>query len=94
MEADSARSSLALIAIADQMTGHPLGFINPALYKLAQSSAYVKDFHDITVGNNTVDANGVTVPGYSAAPGWDAVTGLGSPNAEKLLSGLTAATNG
>ncbi len=84
----------ALIAIADQMAGHPLGFINPALYKLAQSSAYVKDFHDITVGNNTVDANGVTVPGYSAAPGWDAVTGLGSPNAEKLLPGLTAATNG
>ena len=84
----------ALIAIADQMAGHPLGFINPALYKLAKSNSYVQDFHDITVGNNTVNVNGVVVPGYSAAPGWDAVTGLGSPNAEKLLPGLIAAMNG
>ena len=84
----------ALIAIADQMAGHPLGFIDPALYKLAKSNSYVQDFHDITVGSNTANVNGVTVPGYSAAPGWDAVTGLGSPDAEKLLPGLIAAMNG
>jgi subtilase family serine protease len=84
----------ALIAIADQMAGHPLGFIDPALYKLATSNSYVQDFHDITVGNNAANVNGVTIPGYSAAPGWDAVTGLGSPNAEKLLPGLIAAMNG
>lgn len=79
----------AIMAITNQMAGHPLGFINPALYKLASSSTYNQDFHDITVGNNN---NPQThVQGYSAAPGWDAVTGLGSPNAEKLIPDLIAA---
>src|SRR5579863_7992408 len=41
-----------LMAIADQMVGHPLGFINPTLYKLAGSSRYAQDFHDIASGNN------------------------------------------
>src|SRR5947209_17558396 len=36
-----------LIAIAIQMAGHSLGFINPALYKLALSSNYAQEFHDI-----------------------------------------------
>jgi subtilase family serine protease len=80
-----------LIAIANQMAGHPLGFINPGLYKLGQSSNYTQDFHDITNGNNSVSYKGVTVPGYSAVPGWDPATGLGTPNAEKLLPDLIAA---
>ncbi len=80
-----------LIAIANQMAGHPLGFINPGLYKLSQSSNYMQDFHDITNGNNSVNYKGVTIPGYSAVPGWDPVTGLGTPNAEKLLPDLMAA---
>src|SRR5579859_564604 len=37
----------ALMAIANQMAGHPLGFINPGLYKLAASKTYQQDFHDI-----------------------------------------------
>ncbi len=78
-----------IIAIAEQMAGHPLGFINPGLYKLAKSSTYNQDFRDITAGNNSNYAAGVT--GYSAAPGWDAATGLGSPNAEKLIPDLIAA---
>src|SRR5579863_436981 len=81
----------AIMAIANQMAGHALGFINPALYKLALSSTYTQDFHDIVVGNNSVKVNGVLVQGYSAAPGWDPVTGLGSPNAEKLIPDLIAA---
>ncbi len=81
----------ALGAIANQVAGHPLGFINPGLYKVAMSSAYTQAFHDITVGNNDVNSNGVTVKGYSAVPGWDAVAGWGSPNAEVLLPALTAA---
>ena len=80
-----------VIAIANQMAGHPLGFINPGLYKLSQSSNYTQDFHDITNGNNSVNSKGVTVPGYSAVPGWDPTTGLGTPNAEKLLPDLIAA---
>src|SRR5262249_52465756 len=84
----------ALIAIADQMAGHPLGYINPALYKLAASDAYVRDFRDITYGNNAVSDQGVHIPGYTAVSGWDAVTGLGSPIGEKLLPDLIAAVGG
>ncbi len=83
----------ALIAVANQMAGHALGFINPALYKVAMSSQYSQDFHDITVGDNNVDYKGVTVPGYPAVQGWDPVTGLGTPNAEKLLPDLIATMN-
>ncbi len=81
----------ALGAIADQLAGHPLGFINPGLYKVAASSQYAQAFHDITVGNNSVDNGTVKVKGYSAMPGWDPVTGLGSPNAEVLLPALISA---
>jgi subtilase family serine protease len=79
----------AVTAIANQMAGHPLGFINPGLYKLAAGRTYHQDFHDITQGNNSNPEAGVV--GYSAAPGWDAVTGLGSPNAERLIPDLIAA---
>ncbi len=78
-----------LEAIANQMAKHPLGFINPGLYKLAASATYHQDFHDITQGNNGNPQAGVK--GYSAAPGWDPVTGLGTPNAEKLIPDLIKA---
>jgi len=78
-----------IVAIANQMAGHPLGFINPTLYKLATSSAYGQDFFDITIGDNTNGRAHVT--GYPAVQGWDPVTGLGSPNAEKLIPDLLAA---
>ncbi|HET8852258.1 MAG TPA: S53 family peptidase [Ktedonobacteraceae bacterium] len=81
----------ALCAIADQMAGHPLGFINPGLYKVAASSIYAQAFHEITVGNNSVDNGTVNVKGYSAMPGWNPVTGLGTPDAEVLLPALIAA---
>jgi kumamolisin len=55
-----------LIAIVNQLKGSPAGFINPTLYEKTSASA----FHDITSGNNGA---------YSATPGWDACTGLGSP---------------
>ena len=80
-----------LMAIADQMAGHPLGFINTALYKLASSSHYAQDFHDITAGNNTYNGKGVDVQGYSATKGWDAASGLGTPDAQNLLPDLIAA---
>ena len=58
-----------LIALADQEAGHPLGFVNPAVYQIARGPLYHKAFHDITTGNNTVVLNGVTVTGYEAGPG-------------------------
>lgn len=80
-----------IIAVADQMAGHPLGFINPGIYKVASSANAQQDFRDITSGNNSFFSGNVQVTGYSAAPGWDPVTGWGTPNAQKLLPDLIAA---
>ncbi len=80
----------AFLAIGDQLAGHPLGFINPALYKLAASSAYTQEFNDITTGNNSINNNQVQVQGYPAVTGWDPVTGLGTPVLDKLLPDLIA----
>ena len=78
-----------LIAIADQMAGRDLGFINPALYAIANNPAtYPADFYDPHVNNNGCCGE----PGWSATPGWDAVTGLGTPNAANLIPDLIAAT--
>jgi len=81
-----------LVAIADQINGHGLGLINPALYKLgADPARYANDFFDVTTGNNTADPS---VAGYPATTGWDPVTGLGTPNAANLVPDLVAAANG
>jgi kumamolisin len=60
---------------------HPVGFFNPILYHLANSSVPYPPFHDITVGGNDF---------YLAAPGYDMVTGLGSPNVYNLARDLKA----
>lgn len=75
----------AMTAIANQVAGRPLGFINPALYKIAGTPQYVRAFRDVTSGDNGYHANGVDVQGYQAGTGWDAVTGLGTPNAAVLI---------
>lgn len=82
-----------LIALADQESGHPLGFVNPAIYQIARGPLYHKAFHDITTGNNTVVLNGDTITGYQAGPGWDPVTGWGTPNAQILVPLLAHHTN-
>jgi subtilase family serine protease len=81
-----------LIALADQVAHCHLGFVNPALYRIAASPAYHRAFHDITSGNNTVKFPPKTFTGYRAAPGWDPVTGLGSPDAQWLVSLLARFT--
>jgi len=80
-----------LVAIASQMNGGPLGYINPALYKIgADPARYARDFYDVTVGNNQTDPS---IPGYNASVGWDPVTGLGTPNAANLLPDLILAVH-
>lgn len=79
----------AIVAIADQMAGHPLGFINPGIYKVAASQHYAQDFRDITAGSNRVAE--VSVQGFQAVTGWDAVTGWGSPQANTFIPDLIAA---
>ena len=75
----------ALVALADQYAGRHLGLVNPALYRIARGPLYHQAFHDITQGNNTVTFPPKTITGYRAAPGWDPVTGLGSPDAKVLV---------
>jgi kumamolisin len=70
-----------LVALLNQSLGAPLGFANPRLYALLGSAA----FHDITSGNNGA---------YSAGPGWDACSGLGSPDGTQLGSGLAGTASG
>jgi kumamolisin len=65
-----------LIALINQSIGKPAGFINPLLYQDASTAA---DFNDITSGNNGA---------YSAGPGWDACTGLGSPIGIRVATAL------
>lgn len=75
-----------IIADGNQWAGHSLGFLNDKLYAIGNSSAAASAYHDVTVGNNANQG----IPGYSAVPGWDASTGLGTPNVAVLLSDLIA----
>ena len=66
----------ALVALMNEQLGAPVGFINPKLYAAGESA-----LHDITSGNNDDSHLGY----YSAKTGWDACTGLGSPNGAAVL---------
>ncbi|KAJ6527095.1 subtilisin-like protein [Mycena capillaripes] len=57
----------------------PVGFINPAIYSEAFKLAGA--FNDITIGGN----QGCGTPGFNSVPGWDPVTGVGTPDFERLL---------
>ena len=72
-----------LMALADQDAHHDLGFVNPTIYRIARSASYHKAFHDITTGNNLT--LGPVSDKYQAGPGWDPVTGWGSPHAQVLI---------
>ena len=75
-----------VLALADQYAHHDLGVVNPAIYRIARSPAYHQAFHDVTIGsNNITPPGGNTITGYQAGPGWDPVTGWGSPNVQVLV---------
>ena len=66
-----------LVALLNQQLNKRLGFLQPAIYALPEPS---NGFNDITQGNNGA---------YSAGPGWDPCTGLGSPIGTTLATLLT-----
>jgi subtilase family serine protease len=80
-----------IVALADQKAGHRLGAINRDLYHIAKSDSYGSAFHDVTTGDNacTLVSCGMVIPGFSAGTGWDAASGLGTPNAANLISLLS-----
>jgi hypothetical protein len=63
-----------------------IGFINPAIYALAKSSAYPSIFHDITTGNNT---NSASPDLFYAVTGYDLCTGWGTPTGADLINALS-----
>jgi kumamolisin len=65
-----------LIALMNQKLTHPVGYLNPLIYGSLAGRGL---FNDIVSGNNG---------SYSAAAGWDACTGWGSPVGDKLLHAL------
>jgi subtilase family serine protease len=68
-----------IVALADQVAGHSLGFINPAIYKL--SAEHAKGIVLVTSGNNSVPiGGGQTVQGYSARNGYSLAAGVGTIN--------------
>jgi len=66
----------ALVARLVEASGQPMGLAQKLLYTGAQKGVAPTGFRDITSGSNGV---------YTAQPGWDACTGLGSPDGEALL---------
>jgi kumamolisin len=66
-----------LITRMNSANGKSVGYVNPLLYQ------HLMAFNDITQGNNG---------DFAAAKGWDACTGLGSPNGTKIASVLSANT--
>eukprot|EP01094_Clydonella_sp_ATCC50884_P028367 TRINITY_DN8492_c0_g1_i1.p1 TRINITY_DN8492_c0_g1~~TRINITY_DN8492_c0_g1_i1.p1 ORF type:complete len:516 (-),score=102.13 TRINITY_DN8492_c0_g1_i1:65-1612(-) len=87
----SAPTIAGLVALLnDQLLARgkpPLGFLNPLLYSLGRTNQ-ARYFNDIIMGDNSCgeDINNCCPYGYSAAIGWDAVTGLGSPRFTHLLT--------
>ena len=81
-----------IVALAVQEAHHSLGLINPALYAMAAQHA--PGLVDVTSGNNTVSfAQGGaqhTVRGFSAGPGYDLASGLGTVNAALFVPELAA----
>ncbi len=94
----------AIGALADQAAaadpalapGFTFGQLNPWLYGLAGNpSTYAESFHNVTVGNNAFPS-GVASPttGYSAGPGYNLPTGLGTPDVANLVANLVTEAAG
>jgi len=63
----------------------PIGFINPAVYEIANQSNYKLAFNDITNGNNTSPSSPTA---FYAVPGYDLCTGIGTPRGTTLINAL------
>ena len=74
----------ALTCRLAQATGKRFGLLSTLLYQGVTGSSPAPGFQDVTTGGNN---------GYNAGPGWDACTGLGTPNGTALLARLATATS-
>lgn len=87
-----------IVALINQEVGSPQGNINSVLYRLASTAPSA--FRDITSGGNQVpcqagtpDCTSAGVMGYTAGPGYDQATGLGSVDVARLVAFWPTAHN-
>jgi subtilase family serine protease len=88
-----------VVALADQVAGRRLGFINPRLYQLGRHQA--SGIVDVTSGNNThtfcaancgtPQEQDVTIQGFTAVPGFDLASGWGTLDAATFVPALARA---
>ena len=85
-----------IVAIADQVAGHGLGLINPAIYQM--EAAHAAGIVDVTGGTNTVTfpqgGSEHTVRGWDAVNGYDLSSGVGTIDAAQFVPELVAAVAG
>ena len=74
-----------IIATMDQYYNKSLGLVNPIFYKISETKYYTNAFTQITSGGNY---------GYDAGPGWNPVTGLGTPLISNLVNDTGIILNG
>ncbi|HUO69935.1 MAG TPA: S53 family peptidase [Solirubrobacteraceae bacterium] len=87
-----------IVALADHAAHRDLGVLGPALYQLGDRR-HGSGITDITAGNNTVtftnsDNVTYTVHGYTAGPGYDLSSGLGTPSAPSFVAQLAGGDHG
>ncbi len=84
-----------VVAVADQLAGRDLGWLNPALYAIGDAPG--SPLTDITAGNNSVFGTQQLAPvkgrrfrvhGFNAGPGYDLASGLGTADGARLASAL------
>jgi hypothetical protein len=88
----SAPAFAGIAALLQQVGRGRLGALNPSLYALGgrqYTDGSVRVFRDVTSGNNSVP--GVT--GFEAGAGYDAATGLGSPDVAALADAIRVVTD-
>ena len=84
-----------VLALATQVNhGKNVGPINPLLYGVLGPRGTRAGIEDVVSGNNsaTNSSGAVTVPGFSAAKGFDVASGWGTINAATFVPSLVAAT--
>jgi subtilase family serine protease len=100
---DSAQASIAggtslaapiwagISRLIQKKTGARLGSLNPRIYQLANAGLAANGFRDVLTGNNTyINAQNVTVTGFSANPGYDLVTGWGTVDITTFVNAFAA----
>ena len=76
-----AASMLLIKQFAQTQGVGKLGFVDPLLYRIANSAQGPQAFHDVTLGGNRFN---------NCTPGWDYSTGLGSPDVAQLANAILA----